>query len=229
MSAELCYCLGMKLTDLPSKLVHTIANGRAFRRGQVTLQSDIGKWIKLICSLTEVKSIVDVGTWSGAGTTKCAVDGVLAKSDSRNLTRITGIELNPVFAKKAAKRFSRHQFVEILNGSLVPASDLDVAQLSPEEEAWLEQDRSLLARAPLQLDKMPVEIDCLILDGGEFSTLPEFLVLRSKVRRWIVLDDVFTRKNREVKRLLLEDPEYSLVFLSEERNGTAVFLKSFAD
>ena len=217
----------MNLTGVHSRLFYRIANGRAFRKGQVTMESDIGKWIQLICSLSDVKTIVDVGTWSGAGTTKCAVQGVLAKSKGGNAAHIIGIELNPEFARKAANRFSRYSFVEILHGSLVTSSELDVDQLSTEEAGWLEQDRNLLEKAPIQLDKMPREIDCLILDGGEFSTLPEFLALRSRVRGWIVLDDVLTRKNRQVMNLLLSDPEFSLAFKSAERNGTAVFVKSF--
>lgn len=215
----------MLIRNLTSEVIRRLSHDVAFRKGQVTQESDVGKWIRLICSLTDVHTIVDVGTWSGAGTTQCAVRGVLEKSEKGSASaEVVGIELNPRFAKKAAKRFARHSFVTILCGTLVHVDDLDAEDLSGQEEMWLEQDRAFLASATLQMEKIPREIDCLILDGGEFSTLPEFLALRERVKGWIVLDDTLTRKNREVMKILLRDSGYALVYSSNERNGTAVFL-----
>lgn len=35
--------------------------------GQIQLSHDIGKWLTVLSSLSSTKTIVEIGTWSGAG------------------------------------------------------------------------------------------------------------------------------------------------------------------
>ena len=72
------------------------------------------------------------------------------------------------------------------------------------------------------LDKIPSSIDLLILDGGEFSTLQEYKILISRVRHFIILDDVKLRKGREVAIMIKNDPNLTLIWESEERNGVVI-------
>lgn len=62
----------------------------------------------------------------------------------------------------------------------------------------------------------------MIIDGGEFTGLPEYEYLKGS--RYIALDDTNTFKNREVRKVLLEEKSYKLVAENlTERNGWAVF------
>jgi hypothetical protein len=79
--------------------------------------------------------------------------------------------------------------------------------------------------APLVIDAIPLSLDLVILDGGEFSTYAEFLELKDRLAKWVVLDDVKTRKNRRVLEELQKDPAFALVAEEDERNGTAIFVK----
>ena len=48
-------------------------------KGQITHRDTVGKWIELLSSLDEVKSIVEIGTWSGRGSSQCIKRGVLSR------------------------------------------------------------------------------------------------------------------------------------------------------
>jgi len=76
---------------------------------------------------------------------------------------------------------------------------------------------------PNILPQIPDQIDLLILDGGEFSTYAEWVVLkdRSKI---IMLDDTKVLKCKQIVTESLADPTYHLLMESDERNGFHVFV-----
>ncbi len=198
----------------------------AFRRGQVTKASKIGSWITFLSSLSTTKTVLDVGTWSGAGTTLCIAEGVSSRRNELLAdVSVIGVELNEKFAAMAKRRLRKFPFIRIIQGTLVGSSQLDKESLSDEENAWLENDLRLMRNAPLVIDAIPLSLDLVILDGGEFSTYAEFLELKERFAKWVVLDDVKTRKNRRVLEELRKDPAFALVAEEDERNGTAIFVK----
>jgi hypothetical protein len=215
-----------KLVSAAKGLVDWIYMKRAFRRGQVTRSSKIGSWITFLSSLSSTKTILDVGTWSGAGTTLCIAEGVRLRSNGllANVS-VIGVELNEKFASMAKRRLRKFPFIRIIQGTLVESRQLDKESLSDEENAWLENDLQLMRDAPLVIDAIPLSLDLVILDGGEFSTYAEFLELKDRLAKWVVLDDVKTRKNRRVLEELRKDPAFALVAEEDERNGTAIFVK----
>jgi hypothetical protein len=179
-----------------------------------------------LSSLSSTKTILDVGTWSGAGTTLCIAEGVRLRSNGllANVS-VIGVELNEKFASMAKRRLRKFPFIRIIQGTLVESRQLDKESLSDEENAWLENDLQLMRDAPLVIDAIPLSLDLVILDGGEFSTYAEFLELKDRLAKWVVLDDVKTRKNRRVLEELQKDPAFALVAEEDERNGTAIFVK----
>ena len=194
------------------------------RSGQIQKHHEVGKWIEFISSLSGIDSIVEIGTWNGAGSSMAIVRGVNArKKTNRNTVRVIGYEINPVMARKAQSRLKKFRFFKVVLGSLVSIHDLDRSNLSETEKVWLEQDERWILNAPRVFDSLPENIDLLILDGGEFSTFAEFKLIKNRVKDWIILDDTNTRKCAEILSVIGAEKEFQLVYESQERNGTAIF------
>jgi hypothetical protein len=191
--------------------------------GQISQHNEVGRWIQLLSSLDDVKSIVEIGTWNGKGSSKCIALGVLQRATPN--CRVIGFEVNPDMFKKAKRNLSKFDFFEVLFGSVVGEQELDQTQLNEQEMGWFVQDLKWIRESPSVLDRVPKEIDLLILDGGEFSTYAEFKKLEKKLTRWLILDDTRTRKCSKILEELLHNPQYLIVHVSQERNGTAVLMK----
>jgi hypothetical protein len=188
-------------------------------QGQISKQSEIGRWIELLSSCRENEVIVEVGTWNGRGSSRQILNGLKLKNSKTDL--VIGFETNEKMFKKAKRSLSRFENYNLIFGSLVKESELDLIKLTPEEEVWATQDSKDLQNAPYVFDLLPDWIDLLILDGGEFSTYSEFNKLQSRVRGYIILDDTRIRK---CSRILseLDMSIWSIIFMSDERNGVAV-------
>jgi hypothetical protein len=190
--------------------------------GQVDARSQLGRWITLLSSCDSVQAIVEVGTWRGNGTTRRITEGL----DQRRVqdARAVCIEADRPMALEAAGRYRRRGDVDVIWGRLVSTADVLDDDLTPEEAGWLAADLERLAAAPLVINTLPAAIDLLILDGGEFTTYAEFMLLRSRVARWIVLDDTKTRKCRRIVESVEAGlvPDFRVVDASAERNGVAV-------
>jgi hypothetical protein len=213
--------MSFKMGRLTRLIFHV--RSRVISVGQINQDNEVGRWIKLISSLENVKSIVEVGTWNGKGSSQCIAEGVLDRRTPN--CHVIGFEVNPAMFKKAQKNLSKFDFFEIVFGSVVTGAELDQSNLSDEESEWFNQDFRWIRDAPLVSNKVPEAIDLLILDGGEFSTYAEFKLFEKKLTGWLVLDDTRTRKCSRILEELKLDSNYLIVHTSQERNGTAVLLK----
>ena len=149
---------------------------KSIRRGQIDINSELGAWIALLSSLSTIRTIVDIGTWSGSASTLCIASGVNRRdSISRDKVRVLGFEIDLKMTKIAARRLARFKFIQVVYGSIVEASALDKENLSSAEESWLIQDLQKLSYAPNVLELVPPQLDLVVLDGGEFSSHPEYL------------------------------------------------------
>lgn len=194
--------------------------------GQITKDSEVGRWLMLIASLCEVSTIVEIGTWNGQGSTKLLCLGVNQKSkQERDKVKFHGYEIDPLMFKKALRIQAKFNFLHIHHGSIVQSSDLDSQDLTAVERVWFDQDKRLIEQYPNVHHTVPSSIDLLVLDGGEFSTFAEFLTLRPRVSRWLVLDDTNVRKCKKIVDYLKNDSEFDLVFKSSERNGVAIYCR----
>jgi hypothetical protein len=205
-----------------TKLI-TYIRSRLVSVGQINPRDEVGRWIKLISSLENVKSIVEVGTWNGKGSSQCIAEGVLERETPN--CHVIGFEVNPEMFKKAQKNLSKFDFFEVVFGSVVTGAELDQSNLSDRESEWFNQDFEWIRDAPLVTNNVPEAIDLLILDGGEFSTYAEFKLFEKKLTGWLVLDDTRTRKCSKILEELKLNSDYLIVHISQERNGTAILLK----
>lgn len=200
---------------------------RNFRSGQIKKVHEVGKWIEFLSSLSGVYSIVEIGTWNGAGSSMAIVRGVKSRpKEDRSSVQVLGYEINPAMAKAAQRRLVRFGFFHVVFGSLVSVDELDRSNLTSTEALWLEQDEKWILGAPYVFNSLPQNLDLLILDGGEFSTLAEFKLLKERVSQWIVLDDTNTRKCAEILKIVEFENEFLKVYESHERNGTAILRRT---
>lgn len=177
-----------------------------------------------LASLEENRSILEIGTWNGLGTSRMIVQGISSRPD-RQSVEVIGLEANEKLYRKAKFNLRKFGFFQVIFGTLVSQEQLDRSELTSLEKDWLAQDIDDLKNAPLVLSRIPSRIDLLILDGGEFSTYAEFQLLKERVSKWIVLDDINTRKCKRILQELVAENLFLLVWSSPERNGTAVLLR----
>lgn len=188
-------------------------------QGQINLGSSCGDTIKDICEREDVATIVEIGTWNGEGTTQC----VLAGMKARDSVEFWSLECDKGFFDAAKKVVPEAENVYLLHGSIVEIADLDRSSLRDEEKLWLSNDERNMEGVPIVLNQLPESIDFLILDGGEFASRKEFLLLRDKCKI-IFLDDTGVRKNKLNKVDLDNDEDFKVVIDEpSDRNGWALY------
>jgi len=194
--------------------------------GQITLEQNLGKHIKNLTERKDVKTIVDVGTFHGLGSTICIIDGM---DDTK---KMWSIELYPNMYKYSLINLSKYLTPNIilLNGKIIEYNDVfwfdhNTIDFSTDEHArlWYEKDMKYLKKSKNVLTELPNIIDLLVLDGGEYTTYPEYLKLKDKTNI-IVLDDVIIHKCKRVREELLNDSDFELIFEDlNDRNGYSIF------
>jgi hypothetical protein len=194
-------------------------------RGQISEKSDIGRWILCLSALSETNFIVEIGTWNGAGSSKLIAKGVSSNSKKSSSCEVLGLEIDMQKARSAKRKLKRFKFFKVLHGRIVEEADFDYAELTAGENVWIERDLTNLRNSSNVLSFLPNKIDLLILDGGEFSTYSEFQILQSRITKYVVLDDIFSRKCKKIFEEVKSSDQFKVIFLSTERNGTAVLLR----
>lgn len=194
--------------------------------GQINIDSEAGKWIHSISSQKDVFNIVEIGTWNGAGSTNCVYQAIKETTKS-----LISLEINFEMHKHAMNFYKNKNEVKLLLGkitdeliSLENLNELFFKDYSFEiKNSWRNQDLLNLKKCKNVLHLIPEKIDFLILDGGEFSSLAEFNILKNR-SSFIFLDDVRppTIKNYLAREELLKVG--NLVFENlNDRNGYSIF------
>ena len=188
--------------------------------GQIDIQSAFGKIIYDLSKRLDIINIVEIGTWNGEGSTQCILKAV---DNSKNFYTI---ESSTEWYNKAIifnKNYTEMSNVYFLLGSIVNQDELYTDNLSHQEQDWLRQDIDNYSNVSDVYNKLPENIDFLLLDGGEFSTRAEFLKLKSR-SKIIALDDCNCRKNKLNIKDLKEDNNFTLLYENlKDRHGWAVF------
>ena len=66
---------------------------------------------------------------------------------------------------------------------------------------------------------LPNIFDVILLDGGEFTTWYEYLIIKDKCKI-LLLDDINTLKCKKIKDDILNSNNWQIIFIDNERNGT---------
>lgn len=199
-------------------------------QGQINLDSSFGKLINMLARSST--SIVEIGTWNGQGSTRCVIDALISRTDDYEFYTVECNQeryheaLNYWASTLTAEQLSKIHF---LFGSILERGEIPLVEEISNSPGfvldWYNQDLSAISTSGYVFAELPLKIDMLILDGGEYTTYAEFLKLkdRSKI---ICLDDTATNKCKLIREQLLDDPTYICVTdITNDRNGYAVFRK----
>ena len=167
--------------------------------GQINRGSLLGEHIFRLSKNSEVKNIVEIGTWNGMGSTRCIYDGLLQGKKKDHL--VLSLECNKARHEEAKRNFilPLNNF-NIIHGTIISVDEMGAIKnkfdLNVTRKSWWVDDITQIKNASYVFDKIPQKIDLLILDGGEFTSHLEFEKLWERAR-FIILDD--TDKTKSVK------------------------------
>lgn len=199
--------------------------------GQINLNTNLGQIIYNLVLYNRFKNIVDIGTWNGLGTTTCILKALETKKQYD--TNIYTIELYPDMIQAASVNlncFLDKFHLYILHGRIVDINDVNSwfdhssIDLKNDDHAklWYHKDMELIQKTPNIISKIPDKIDLLVLDGGEYSTYPEWNLLKDRTR-FFVLDDTNILKCKKIKEEILNNNKYTIIHdVTNDRNGYLV-------
>jgi hypothetical protein len=194
--------------------------------GQITPNNLVGQTLIKYVKENDLKNVVEIGTWNGLGSTRCFLLGL---QDTTNFFTLETNKEKLEIAKKNLLSLTK-QNCNFLWGSVIRNSDIkNTEKIFPELlrdsefRRWHNLDIQNINLSPNVLDKIPTEIDFLLLDGGEFTTYYEFLLLFPRCTKFIALDDVNVSKCKEIRRILKSNPKWKEIHYINERNGFSLF------
>lgn len=199
-------------------------------QGQIVRGSELGEIIYNLTKREDVINIVEIGTWYGLGSTKCVIDGIIDSSIKKNFISIELYTEMHEVAKINLKDYL--QYVNMINGSIINYDDMFWFDFDTNrhifnyERSWYDNDLERLKKSKNVLEQIPLEIDLLILDGGEFSTYPEWKKLQERTKI-VILDDTNQFKCIKIVNELTIDSNYKCLHnIKNQRNGYCVFEKN---
>jgi hypothetical protein len=208
--------------------------------GQINIGSVSGDIITEMCKRDDVIDIVEIGTWNGMGSTLCVIKGIKESKISKNFVSLELYE--DMFREALVNIGDDINFVNLLNGTIVSFEDSkwfdhsiidkiindgydQMGISSAHSRLWYQKDMDNLKTANNVLSSMPDNIDFLILDGGEYTTYPEWLKLKDRTKI-VALDDSNIFKCARIRDEILSSGEYITLYDNlSDRNGFSVFEK----
>ncbi len=204
-------------------------------QGQINRGSALGELIYKLAKREDVTNIVEIGTWNGLGSTMCVADAIKGTNK-----RFITIEMYDDMVKQARNHLSKLTGnITLLHGTIIDKSDLTWIDLEQIEEMvskgtappeihiehakqWLKKDIEQIERSQNVLTLLPDSIDMLILDGGEYTTYPEYLKLKDRSRIF-VLDDTKLLKCKRIRQELISEKDFKVIIDDDkDRNGYCI-------
>jgi hypothetical protein len=192
-------------------------------QGQIIISSERCELIIKTIQEHNCQKIVEIGTWKGMGSTFCILNSMTPSSEFITL------ESNKIFHDIAKSNLVSYQDkLKMIYGTIVSIDEINSfalnLNLDNERENWLKEDLINLELCPNVLNEIFMEIDFLLLDGGEFSTYIEWKKLKNRTKI-VALDDIRETKTKQIHQELSEDINYELIGSTQEGNGFCIFLK----
>jgi len=211
-----------------------------YKVGQINIGSTSGDLIYDVVKREDVNNIVEFGTWNGFGSTTCVIKSIIDSGVEKNFV---SIELYPDMYEEAKENLTEKnliKYVKLLNGRVIDVNDVfwfdhnlvtDTMKKGQDQhgisalhsQLWYYKDLDFLKKAKNILDELPESIDFLILDGGEYSTYPEWIKLKDRVKI-VALDDTKSLKCEKIRKEIIESNEYEAVYDNQDyRFGFSIF------
>jgi hypothetical protein len=199
--------------------------------GQISLNSTIGSYLFDISKNNDYNSYLEIGTWNGLGSTKCFVEGF---KNRQTEFKFYSLECNKDKSEFAQNIYKDFKNIFILNEVLLNDLPNDIYNIFPELltnetlNYWNKIDFDNMKDKQIFLNRkdIPQVFDVILLDGGEFTTWYEYLIIKDKCKI-LVLDDTNTNKCKLIVKDLENSNLWDIVFKSDERSGTAVYKRKY--
>jgi hypothetical protein len=210
---------------LPYSAISNADPGRpSFACGQIKMNTDFGKQLNNLASDSRYKTFLEVGTWCGLGSTKCLLDGIILRDDTKLISLESNLKFYEITKKYWNKFFEVHSIdpakFDLRHGTLVSYNKLDknyVTDSGYTKETYdYNQD---IKNAP----KITIEdkVDVLCLDGGHFSTSLEWDLFK-ETAKIIAIDDTSTSKTNMILKEIKESGNWNIIYESTQRNGEMI-------
>ncbi len=199
--------------------------------GQINLDQQIGQAIRDLVSLPTTRSILEIGTWTGHGSTKCIVEGLKQKPADSYV--FYSLEANTEKCALARGLYKDVPNVHILDEVILNGRQPDEYSIFPELlfnptfQHWHDVDIQNMVGKKLFLERpeLPAVFDIVLLDGGEFTTWYEYVALRDRCRI-LILDDTNVSKCRRIVQEIKSQPEkWQIILEGTERNGNLIAVR----
>lgn len=193
--------------------------------GQVSPDSRFGRAIIETLRGMDIQSVCEVGAWNGQGTTSCLFAGISGRP-----IQLYSLEGDPSMYAQAASAWAGIQNVHMIYGTLhrnvmsrqAVMSHPLFNKIKPHYDLWYKTEEETCMRAPLV--GVP-KCDCILLDGGEFSTQGDWDVLKHSQLKVVMLDDTQVIKTNAIRDLLLRSSEWTCTHDEpNDRNGWSIFV-----
>jgi hypothetical protein len=188
--------------------------------GQILPNTHFCENIHLVISKYKPKNILEIGTWRGLGSTKCIIDAIIANYLDCNFI---SLESNDQFYAEAKHNLKNYlNYVNLLYGRIIEPTDI-LAYIQNKKilanNQWLLSDLNDIDKNNNVANMLPDKIDFCLFDGGEYSTYPEWILLKDKIHI-IALDDTKTDKCNIIRQEIRQNiNNYNILIDSDERNG----------
>jgi len=204
---------------------------------------DFYKALQDVVRRNDLKTILEIGSSSGQGSTEAFVSAIQEKAAKPTLFCI---EASRTRFQALADCYKQKNFVKCIHASSVPKTDFPSEQTvaafyqtrptklneHPLDQvlSWLRNDVNYVesSGAPDNgIDQIRQQydvnaFDMVLIDGSEFLGKAELAKVLGS--RFIALDDTMTYKNFETREMLLANPNYKLLAENtNSRNGWAIF------
>jgi len=199
--------------------------------GQHHRNTQLGEIIYEYCLKSDIKTIVEIGTWNGLGTTKCIRDAIVDSKKDKYL--VLSLECNKEFYDIAVFNNGGKEPLpnfKLIHGTIVKESDFldpmsnfddkffasypttipNAHHTREQHREWMLADLNGVKDSEYVMDMMPDSIDLLILDGGGFAGFVEFEKLRD-ISTYFILDDVESTKNYDVAQYIRNSSDYEIL------------------
>ncbi|KAG2381375.1 hypothetical protein C9374_006364 [Naegleria lovaniensis] len=173
--------------------------------GQVTMKTSFGKALYKLAKQDDVRTVLEIGTWFGGGSTQCIAKGLQESGEDKLLYTI---ELYEPAWQYARKKFA-HLPVRFILGGTVPTEKY----LKPEEIPNHEEHFRLYYQRDIELSKKSIpwlhplclafQFDAVLIDGNEYTGWAEYETIDAECKpKYLMLHDVGTLKTEKIEKTI---------------------------
>jgi len=193
--------------------------------GQITQESNFGSKLKEMTERDDVKTIIEIGTWNGQGSTKCILSGM-----NNTEKHLYSLEANKSMYEKCVNYYTpSHPNLTLLYGTL-HRNIMNVIEIvthpmfnKVRDHFFLHYTQDVIDITKSDLVLLPIDnVDMVVLDGGEFSTLYDWNILQKLNPKIVALDDVNVIKTHSIYEELVKNGWVIVAENLHERNGWSI-------